>query len=105
MKRQLESELKTAIMKWLRIQPNTFVWTNITIGIPNGRGGFRFNFNRGAADICGVKNGRAFAFEVKTVKGKLSPNQEEWLKSFDSAGGYACVVRDFGSAAEAWKEV
>jgi len=105
MKRQRESELKSTIVKWLNLQPETFAYTNITIGIPNGVGGYRRNQNRGAADICGVKGGRAFAIEVKTEKGKLSEYQQNWLGKFDAAGGYACIVREFGDAAEAWKEI
>ena|SRR3990167_2957474 len=100
-----EGDIKKAIFEWLKIQPSTFVWVNHTTGVPDGNGGFRFNSQKGIADICGVKSGRAFAFEVKTEKGKANPHQEEWLKRFDGAGGYACIVRSLGDAQEAFLEI
>jgi len=105
MKRQPESELKSNIVKWLNLQKDTFAWSQITIGIPDGRGGYRRNPNKGAADICFVKCGKAGAMEVKMEKGKVSPEQRAWLEAFDAAGGKAYVVREFGDAASVWKEI
>lgn len=104
--KQKESELKTSILKWLRCQNDTFVFNVHTTGIPVGRTGkFRINFNKGIADIIGVKKGRFFAFEVKTEDGKLNDNQRKWLEKVDSAGGYSCVVRSCTDAIDAFNEI
>jgi len=101
-----ESEIQKSIIDWLRIQPNTFVFRVFTFGVPIGRTGtFRKNYNKGIADILGVKNGRFFAFEVKKLKAKLEDHQEMWLRHVDDAGGYACVVRSLDDAIEAFKEI
>ena len=105
MRKFLESEIKKEILGWLRNQPNSFVFSISTVGIPNGQGGFRKNFNVGCADIIGVKNGKAFAFEVKRPKGKATEKQLDWLGNFSSAGGYACIVYNLIDAKQAYSEI
>lgn len=100
-----ESKIKRAITQWLALQSDTFFWTVFTTGIPNGEGKFRKNPSKGVADICGVKKGKAWAFEVKSAIGRLTPEQKQFLSDFASAGGYACVVRSLDDAIQAYSEI
>ena len=60
-----ESEIRKEIRDWLDAQ-GVFCWPNLTVGIPDGQGGYRKHPMPGIADICGVlPNGRALAIEVK----------------------------------------
>lgn len=105
MKSQEESKLKTAIYNWLKIQPNNFCWVNRTVGIPNGRGGFRTNNMSGISDITGVYNGKFYALEVKTEKGIVSENQRKFLQRVADANGYGAIVRSFEDAEECFEEI
>ena len=103
---QKESDIQRAIIKWLNLQEGTFCWKNHTTGVPIGKTGkFRLNFNKGIADIVGVKNKRAFAFEVKKEGNKASDYQREWLEKFDKAGGYAGIVHSLDEAIDSFREV
>lgn len=92
MKKQREGFILKDCLAWLRAQPDTKAWRNYSIGVPNGKGEFRPNFNRGLPDITGVKKGKAFALEVKVPGGQLTPHQRSWLRDFAEAGGYASKV-------------
>jgi hypothetical protein len=59
----------------------------------------------GAADLLGVYRGFAIAFEVKTAKGKLSPNQTAWAERWIEAGGIYRVVRSGMDAIAALDEI
>jgi len=48
---------------------------------------------KGISDIVGVHNGRFFAIEIKTAKGKVSEHQERFLQRVRDAGGIAIVAR------------
>jgi len=47
----------------------------------------------GVPDIIGIYGGRLLAIEIKTPKGKLSPQQNYFLKKISEAGGIAFVAR------------
>lgn len=47
----------------------------------------------GIPDIIGIWNGHLLAIEVKTAKGKLSPQQETKLMEINQNGGLAFVAR------------
>ena len=49
---------------------------------------------KGAPDIMGCFNGRAFAIEVKSASGRVSDEQIAWLKGWEDAGGYFVVSRN-----------
>lgn len=65
---------------WLDYQPTT----TVIRGVGNRR--------RGVADIHGIFKGRPLAIEVKTKKGKLSPEQTLFLEKFSARGGIAFVA-------------
>jgi len=53
---------------------------------------------RGIPDILGCYNGKFFAFEVKTAKGKLTELQVHNLNRIHRAGGAAKVIRSVEEA-------
>lgn len=65
---------------------------------------------KGFPDIAGVlPSGKFFAIELKTDKGRLSPEQLEWITKLNHSGAIAIVlrskeeIRDFISAASKMK--
>lgn len=93
-----ESDIKKAILSFLKTRNNCFAWVNHTTGIPNGHGGFRKNFSAGISDICGIYKSYPFALEVKTETGVLSDKQKTFLFNFKKAGGFAEVARSVEDA-------
>lgn len=63
----------------------------------------RYGLAPGAADLIGLlrPNGRFFALELKTDRGRLSPEQVRWLDLVRSFGGFAGVARSVDEAVEA----
>jgi hypothetical protein len=49
---------------------------------------------KGFPDIAGIfPNGKFFAIELKTPKGRLSPEQVEWISKLNMSGAMALVLR------------
>jgi hypothetical protein len=49
---------------------------------------------KGFPDLAGVfPNGKFFAIELKTDKGRLSPEQHEWITKLNMSGAMAIVLR------------
>jgi len=67
---------------------------------PKGRGYIRFGLAVGSADLIGVMrpNGRFVALEIKMPNGRVTPDQEAWLKTIRDFGGVAEVVRSVDEA-------
>jgi hypothetical protein len=51
------------------------------------------NSGRGWPDLFCVRDGRALALELKTEKGRVSPEQTAWLEKLRTAGIEAHIVR------------
>jgi len=101
-----ESEIKKEILKYLNAQYCTFAFSVPTTGIPDGKGGFRKNQNRGCSDIIGCKHGKFFALEVKRPGGIATELQRSFLARVDMQGaGYAAIVYSLDDAREAWEEI
>lgn len=49
---------------------------------------------KGVPDVLGCHNGKPIAIEVKSAVGKVSPEQLEWLRRWEDAGGYFIVSRN-----------
>ena len=49
---------------------------------------------KGVPDLICCQNGRLIGIEVKTKTGRLSPEQVEFIKRINDAGGLAFVARD-----------
>lgn len=70
-------------------------WRNDTGALP-GPGGrlIRYGLCRGSADIIAIAPDGVFvAIEVKTAKGRTSPDQERFLAVIRSKGGRSGVAR------------
>lgn len=49
---------------------------------------------KGSSDFIGwTKEGRFAAVEVKTATGRISQEQENFIKQVRKSGGFACIVR------------
>ena len=48
---------------------------------------------KGVADIIGCHDGRMFAIEIKTEKGRVTPYQQRFIDRVNDAGGLAFVAR------------
>jgi hypothetical protein len=61
----------------------------------NGARRFTKFGRKGTSDILGITStGRFLAIECKQPKGRLTPEQREFLGTVDRAGGVALVIRD-----------
>jgi hypothetical protein len=62
--------------------------------INGGQKVFKKSPIKGFPDIAGVMpNGKFFAIELKTPKGRLSPEQVEWITRLNMTGAMAIVLR------------
>jgi penicillin-binding protein-related factor A (putative recombinase) len=54
----------------------------------------------GVADILGCYKGRMIAIELKSPKGKATPDQERFLQNVNDAGGIGFVARTIDEVIE-----
>lgn len=108
--RQASEEHKTQqeVMKWLGKRGRGRLYRNNS-GV---KGHVKFGLCKGASDIIGWESVKITqdmvgqrvaifcAVEVKGPKGKATPEQEEFLRLVDDAGGIAMVVRSVKEAQE-----
>jgi len=93
-----EQEIKNSILDYLSWKRECFVWPNDSVGIYDPirkiyrKKNSKFHI-RGVSDILGIFRERALAIEVKTQKGKVSPEQLEFISKFNKSGGIAFVAR------------
>jgi hypothetical protein len=100
---QEEYLIETEILHWLNRQPGTFAFKVETSGYYDASRGFyrkrksKFFF-KGTLDIVGCKAGEFFSIEVKTPKGRVSPEQKAFISFIVGAGGKATVCRSLADA-------
>jgi hypothetical protein len=93
-----EKEIQNQILEYL-YNRGVFCWRQNTVGVYDEKRGCYIRNNsryviRGVSDILGVlPNGRILAIEVKSRKGKVSPDQEAFLKNVLLKGGVAILAR------------
>jgi hypothetical protein len=90
-----EGDVRQAIEIALNRQGLVRVFLNAQYSGP-ARGGYtRAGLGTGTADLVGyvLGSGRFFALEVKTLVGKVSDEQREWLAQTTREGGYAAIAR------------
>jgi predicted methyltransferase len=109
--KETEAHIQKAILQWGQYKKVLMHRINV-IGTPlhkNGLTVYRPSTNRGMADIhATVLVGKipvSVWFEVKTKKGKLSPNQKAFQESVTAAGGFYWVVRSIDDVEWAIAEV
>jgi hypothetical protein len=87
-----ETEIQKAILDYLRLK-GRFFWRNNSGAFKTERGGFYRVGTAGAPDIIGCVDGKFMGIEVKTAKGKLSADQQEFARGLRMAGGAFHLVR------------
>jgi hypothetical protein len=94
-----EKEIENFIIDQLNLMPETFVWKNNTTGVYDPvRQCFRKLSKRsikGVSDILGISHGRMLCLEVKSAKGRVSPDQKAFLERMKALGAITGVVRSW----------
>ena len=97
--KETEAQIQKAIMQWGQYKKVLMHRINV-IGTPLHKDGltvYRPSTNKGMADIHATVLVEGIPvsvwLEVKTKKGKLSPNQKAFQESIEAAGGFYYVVR------------
>lgn len=100
-----EGDIVREIRLALGRDPDLALWKNSTgTAIQDfGAGGYRnlrYGLAKGSADLIGVlaPHGRFVALEVKTYKGRIRPEQTQFLELVRRLGGVAAVVRSSDEA-------
>jgi hypothetical protein len=99
-----ESKIKAACLQYMK-KRGIKAWNNPT-------GAVRITPNRwlhfglkGSTDILGLlPGGRFLAVETKSTRGKLSPEQREFLADINTLGGMAIVARSWQDIDKALRE-
>lgn len=97
-----EGQIQDAIRLALGTEPGLVLWRN-NVGLAEHWDGkavqrVRYGLAPGSADLVGLCDGRFIALEVKTPKGRTTPDQEQWIELVRCAGGFAAVVRSVDEA-------
>lgn len=90
-----EREIETEILVWLNKQPGCFAFKINQSGYFDGKN-WRARNNgslKGVADILGIWQKRPLAVEVKSVVGRLSQEQKNFLDKFMKEGGISITAR------------
>jgi len=98
MRSRLDNESEAVILKRVMLEASRLgctVFRNST-GMFRAESGqvVRTGLCVGSADLIGWLNGRFLAIEVKRKGGKLRPEQENFLKRVNMAGGIGIVCDD-----------
>jgi hypothetical protein len=92
-----ERVIENQILVWLHYK-KVFVWKNPSSGYFDAKRG-RFRKHRspfainGVSDIIALHKGRAIFIEVKTPKGRVSPEQKAFIEKAKESGAIAFVAR------------
>lgn len=99
-----ESDIQRACMDWLKAHGYT-AWRCSLAGVKFQ--GFRAkNPMTGHPDIAGVfDGGRYFVVEVKTLTGRLSPQQKVWRDLFIGKGCLYILARSVDDLAHAFRDL
>jgi len=97
---QPERIIQNSIIKYLHLK-GIFCW-NVRNGatynknLNGGKGGYQARSSmKGISDIIGIHpdDGRLIALEVKTAKGRPTPEQKDFIYHINRSGGIAGIVR------------
>jgi penicillin-binding protein-related factor A (putative recombinase) len=97
-KRTPEQMVKTAILKYLSFKREGKFWMNKSTGTYDPvRKIFRKNRSKweilGVSDILGIYREKFIAIEVKSAKGRASPEQVKFIAEINRLGGVAFIAR------------
>lgn len=100
-----EHDLQVSVARFLSLAlPADAVWFHV----PNGGHRSKASAGKmkaegviaGVADCLVIYRGQAIGIELKTLKGRLSPQQKSWASSFERAGGWYYVARSIDQVKE-----
>ena len=105
-----EKQVTKDVQDWARVRAKTVRLFRIqTTGIPDGKGGFRTNNEKGAPDFLGAyllaKIPILFAFEIKSPTGKQSDSQKNWQKQAESFGINYFIIKSWEDAESAIQKI
>ena len=92
----VESEIQRAICDYLTLRKVFFFRCNNQPIYDATRKGFRAlpkYTMKGISDIIALKDGHAYFIEVKAARGRVSPEQHEFGKNIQAAGGTYIIAR------------
>lgn len=95
-----ETELQQQIRLELGRERDLVLWRNhVGVGEHGGRVR-RFGLSIGSSDLIGIlaPSGRFVALEVKSARGRVTPEQDLFLTLIQDRGGFAAVVRSVDEA-------
>ena len=105
-----EKQVTKDVLEWAAVRSKTVRLFRVqTTGIPDGKGGFRTNQEKGAPDFLGVyllaKIPIMFAFEIKSPTGKQSESQKNWQKQAEGFGINYFIIKSWEDAESAVQKV
>ena len=105
-----EKDVTKDVQQWAAVRSKTVrLFRMQTTGIPDGKGGFRTNSEKGAADFLGVyllaKIPVLFAFEIKSPTGKQSGTQKAWQKRAEDFGINYFIIHSWTEAETAIRKL
>lgn len=107
-----ESDHQKALITWARLSVGRYPDLKYLYAIPNG--GKRHIVTAARMKAEGARVGvsdlhlpvprgayHGMWIEMKSAKGRLSPEQKEWIEAMLALGHYACVCREWSKARDA----
>jgi hypothetical protein len=105
-----EREIEQSILAWLNYQPKCKAWKNKSQGTYDPykkvfrRPSSKFT-EKGTSDILGIWNRHMLCIEVKSAKGRLSPEQKSFLQEMANLGAICLVARSLDDVIAAFSEL
>jgi hypothetical protein len=99
---ETESKIQSVILRYLTTR-RILHWRQNLGGVAHSVSGkmvFKKNPMKGFPDIVCLHKGQLICFEVKSAKGKASPEQVRWHQDLTVNGGYAYVVKSLDDVIE-----
>ena len=102
-----EREIEQSILAWLNYQPRCKAWKNKSQGTYDPykkvfrRPSSKFT-EKGTSDILGIWYGKMLCIEVKSAKGRLSPEQKAFLTEMAGLGAICLLARSLDNVIDAF---
>lgn len=99
MRSSTERDIQAAVRLALGSDPGLVLYRN-SVGYDAGTRQ-HYGLAKGSADLIGVCDGRFIGLEIKSERGRSSPEQKRWAELIRSKGGFVAVVRTVDEAVAA----
>jgi len=105
-----EKDVTKQVLDWAAVRGESVrLFRMQSTGIPDGKGGFRFNSEKGAPDFIGVylmaKIPVLFAFEIKSPTGRQSESQKKWQEKAEGFGIQYFIIKSWEDAETATTKI